>query len=99
VAVTGGMTMEIRAGGLDGRKLGKISLSPSQASGSYQTVSGKLKPLKGEHDIFIHFLGKKGATAQLDWFRFGGEQESGGIECSWCILSTFHPKEKDILTT
>ena len=38
--------------------------------GEWQTVSDKIKPIKGVHAVWLKFYGEENDLLELDWFRF-----------------------------
>lgn len=69
VASLNGGEIELRVDNLDGPVLGTITVKTSGEGDSWKTITTPLKTIKGIHDLFFVFRGKK-ELFNLDWWKF-----------------------------
>lgn len=69
-SLKGSGKLEIREGDFLGRLLGEIEIPYIENQTDFFKVSGDLKTISGENDIFLRFTGSAESTLEIDWFNF-----------------------------
>jgi arabinoxylan arabinofuranohydrolase len=65
-----GGNIEIRIGSVDGELLGTIGVKNTGSETNWATVKGKVKNVKGVHDLYFVFKGGEGELFNFDWWAF-----------------------------
>ncbi|MDO5559654.1 MAG: glycoside hydrolase N-terminal domain-containing protein [Oscillospiraceae bacterium] len=69
---TEGGTIEIRAGGTDGKLLGTCGIAGTQGWQNYETLSCAASECTGKQDVYLIFKGDSGYLFNIEWFSFYG---------------------------
>lgn len=71
-AIAGG-SIEIRLDGKDGQLVGTLPVANTGGEQSWKTLTSKIKSVKGIHDLFFVFKGKKENAFNFDWWKFSAK--------------------------